>query len=54
MTREMFKAKAKEVLEEIVDKPNGSEEQFSSALYLAIAFVKLENKLFEEGSEDDA
>ncbi|MBR6338437.1 MAG: hypothetical protein IKR76_12015 [Ruminococcus sp.] len=54
MDRETFKAKAKEALEEIVGKPNGSKEQFSNALYLGIAFVKLENKLFEEGSEDDA
>ena len=47
MDRETFKAKAKEALEEIVGKPNGSEEQFSNALYLAIAFAALENKLFE-------
>lgn len=54
MDRETFRAKAKETLEEIVGKPDGSNEQFNGALYLGIAFVNLENKLFEEGSEDDA
>ena len=54
MDRETFKAKAKETVEEIVGKPDGSNEKFFNALYLGVAFVKLENKLFEEGSEDDA
>lgn len=53
MTRETFRAKAKETLEEIVGKPNGSKEQFNDAIYFVMAFVKLEKKLFEEGDADD-
>lgn len=54
MDRETFRAKAKETLEEIVGEPDGSTEKAGNALYLGIVFIKLENKLFEEGSEEDA